>query len=44
MAQYCEIAGKITNCTDDCHKCLEEERREGTEESDNEEEKFTDFS
>jgi hypothetical protein len=25
MAQYCELCGKITNCTDDCKKCLEEE-------------------
>lgn len=25
MAQYCEICGKVTNCTDDCKKCLEEE-------------------
>lgn len=27
MAQYCELAGKVTNCTDDCKRCLEEERR-----------------
>lgn len=25
MAQYCELAGRITNCTDDCRRCLEEE-------------------
>lgn len=25
MAQYCEICGKVTNCTDDCRECLEEE-------------------
>ena len=25
MAQYCEIAGKVTNCTDNCRNCLEEE-------------------
>lgn len=25
MAQYCEIAGKVTNCTDNCKVCLEEE-------------------
>ena len=28
MAQYCEIAKTTTNCTDDCKKCLEEERKE----------------
>lgn len=28
MAQYCEIAGKVTNCTDDCKRCLEEERND----------------
>lgn len=25
MAQYCEIAGKVTNCTENCRNCLEEE-------------------
>lgn len=25
MAQYCEIAGKVTNCTDNCKVCIEEE-------------------
>ena len=28
MAKYCEIAGKVTNCTDDCKRCLEEERND----------------
>lgn len=28
MAQYCEIAKTTTNCTDDCKKCLKEERKE----------------
>lgn len=28
MAQYCEIAGKVTNCTDNCKSCLEEETKE----------------
>ena len=28
MAQYCKIAGKVTNCTDDCKRCLEEERND----------------
>ena len=23
MAQYCEIAGKVTNCTENCRNCLE---------------------
>lgn len=27
MAQYCEIAGKVTNCTDNCKFCLEEEAK-----------------
>ena len=25
MAKYCEIAGKVTNCADNCKVCLEEE-------------------
>ena len=25
MSKYCPIAEKITNCTDDCKQCLEEE-------------------
>ena len=31
MAQFCKIAGKVTNCTENCKVCLEEERREETE-------------
>ena len=27
MAQYCEIAGQVTNCTDNCKICLEEETK-----------------
>ena len=27
MAKFCEIAGKITNCTDNCGVCLKEEIR-----------------
>ena len=27
MSKYCELAGKTTNCTDDCKECLEEEHR-----------------
>lgn len=27
MAQYCEIAGKVTNCTENCKVCLEEEEK-----------------
>lgn len=27
MAKYCEIAGKITNCTENCRECLKEEAR-----------------
>lgn len=26
MAQYCEIAKKVTNCTENCKVCLEEEK------------------
>lgn len=26
MAQFCELAGKVTNCTDNCKVCLEEEK------------------
>ena len=36
MAQYCELAGRATNCTDDCKRCLEEERREEAEGKDKE--------
>ena len=25
MSKFCELEGKITNCTDDCKRCLEEE-------------------
>lgn len=25
MSKFCELAGKMTNCTDDCKRCLEEE-------------------
>ena len=25
MAKFCEIAGQVTNCTDNCKICLEEE-------------------
>ena len=25
MAQFCEIAGMVTNCTENCKVCLEEE-------------------
>ena len=27
MAQYCKLAGKMTNCTDNCKVCLEEEAK-----------------
>lgn len=27
MAQFCELAGKVTNCTDSCRECLEEETK-----------------
>ena len=26
MAKFCAIAGKVTNCTDNCKVCLEEEK------------------
>ena len=31
MAQYCEICGQVTKCTDDCKKCLEEEAKKEEE-------------
>lgn len=34
MAQYCMLAGKVTNCTDNCKICLEEERQEKAENND----------
>ena len=27
MAKFCEIAGKVTNCTENCRVCLEEEEK-----------------
>lgn len=27
MAQYCEIASKTTNCTENCRECLKEEAK-----------------
>ena len=27
MAQYCELAGRVTNCTENCRICLEEEAK-----------------
>ena len=27
MAQFCKIAGKVTNCTENCKVCLEEEAK-----------------
>ena len=31
MSKFCELAGKVTNGTDDCKICLEEERLEEAE-------------
>ena len=28
MSKFCELAGKVTNCTDNCETCLEEERND----------------
>ena len=28
MAKFCKIAGKVTNCTENCKVCLEEEKIE----------------
>ena len=28
MAQFCKIAGKVTNCTENCKACLEEETKD----------------
>ena len=36
MAKFCEIAGKVTNCTDNCRECREEERLEEAEDKDKE--------
>lgn len=27
MAQYCKLAGRVTNCTENCRICLEEEAK-----------------
>ena len=34
MAKFCELARKVTNCTENCKVCLEEERREKAESND----------
>ena len=34
MANFCKIAGKVTNCTENCRECLEEERQEEAEGND----------
>lgn len=34
MAQYCELAGKVTNCTENCKVCLEEEQQKKAENND----------
>ena len=31
MSKFCQIANKVTNCTDNCTACLEEEYREKVE-------------
>ena len=36
MAKFCKIAGKVTNCTENCRECLEEERRGEAEGKDKE--------
>ena len=28
MSKFYELAGKVTNCTDDCKRCLEEEKND----------------
>ena len=28
MAKYCPICDQVTNCTDNCKQCLEEEEKE----------------
>ena len=28
MSKYCPMCGQVTNCTDDCKSCLEEEKKE----------------
>ena len=27
MAQYCKLAGRVTNCTDNCRICLKEDEK-----------------
>ena len=34
MAKYCEIAKTVTNCTDNCKVCLEEEQQKKAENND----------
>lgn len=34
MAKFCVLAKKVTNCTENCRECLEEERQEESEDKD----------
>lgn len=34
MAQFCQICGQITNCTDNCNSCLAEQDQEQTPQND----------
>lgn len=36
MAQYCELCGKVTNCTEDCRECLKEEELPNEKEEESE--------
>ncbi len=31
MSKYCPMCNAVTNCTDNCKRCLEEERKEKEE-------------
>ena len=35
MSKYCPICDQITNCTDNCNSCLEEEKKERKSENAN---------
>lgn len=33
MAQFCVMCGQITNCTENCKQCIEEEERQCIEDT-----------
>lgn len=34
MSKYCPMCNQVTNCTDNCNSCLEEEKKERKQSND----------